>query len=302
MCFNIYWSTGFSALGLLLTLWIRKNTINNNLANGVLFFFMMEFLQVIQYLFIASDLNSPVCLTVANQVLTLAGFIHICLQPYFLHYINESLLHVKRDSNTVEQNQRLERTSAQYAVIKRLSLIGGFLLFLRYPLSFIPSMNTMKGQVSTEWLRGDSLCTFKTGAMFHLGWSVPMADPSYNVMGTGIHSFLMFAPFLALFENGWQKIFSKGMVTQGIICYLTGPFFAAMVTDNMQEQASIWCLFSIAQITITVIRVQSTLLANYGVNGATRKFQVFPRWGPGLNKKASLSVRAASNTKLLCDE
>ena len=267
MCFNIYWSSGFSAVGLLLTLWIRLKTTNAALANGVLFFFLMEFLQVVQYLFIASGLTDPVCLTTVNQVLTLCGFVHICLQPYFLHFINESLLHVKRDSNTVEQNKKLERTSAQYAVIKRLALIGGFLLFLRYPLSFIPSMNTMpKGQISTEWIRGDTLCTYKSATMMHLGWSVPMADPSYNVMGTGIHSFMMFAPFLALFESGWQKIFSKGMVTQGIICYLTGPFFAAMVTDNMQEQASVWCLFSIAQITITVIRVQSTLLANYGLN------------------------------------
>lgn len=51
---------------------------------------------------------------------------------------------------------------------------------------------------STEWLRGENMCTFKTKTMWHLGWSVPMADPTYYVMGTGIHSFLMFAPFLIL--------------------------------------------------------------------------------------------------------
>ncbi len=57
---------------------------------------------------------------------------------------------------------------------------------------------------STEWLRGDRLCTWK-GAMqitdracypshpcvcagnHHLAWSVPMSDPSYNIMGAGIH-------------------------------------------------------------------------------------------------------------------
>ena len=266
MCFNIYWSSGFSVMGLGLCAWIRSKTSNGQLALGVFFFFLMEFLQVIQYLFIASDLQSPVCETFVNQVLTMLGFLHICLQPYFMHSMNESLLHVARPTNTVEQNKRIERTSAQYAVIKRLSLIGGLLLFLRYPLSFLPGYDTLNGQVSTEWLRGNNLCTYKTNVMHHLGWSVPMADPTYNIMGTGIHSFLMFAPFLALFESPWTKILSKGMVVQGIIAYMSGPFFASLVTDNLQEQASIWCLFSIAQITITIIRVRSTLLANYGTD------------------------------------
>ncbi|RYY88097.1 hypothetical protein EON63_03030 [archaeon] len=98
----------------------------------------------------------------------------------------------------------------RYRIIKRLCLIGGFLLFIRYFLSFVPSLNTMdlRHQASTEWLRGNNLCTFKTQSMVHLGWSVPMADPSYYVMGASIHSFLMFAPFFVLYEK-------KGMILQG---------------------------------------------------------------------------------------
>ena len=42
-----------------------------------------EFLQVLQYLVIAPDINSPICNTTINRVLTLAGFLHICMQPYF---------------------------------------------------------------------------------------------------------------------------------------------------------------------------------------------------------------------------
>jgi hypothetical protein len=77
--------------------------------------------------------------------------------------------------------------------------------------------------------------------MFHLGWSVPMADPSYYVMGAGIHSFLMFAPFFAL----WEK---KGMWLQGMVLFLTGPVLAGFISPNLMEQASIWCFFSIAQV------------------------------------------------------
>merc|ERR1719498_963512 len=153
-------------------------------------------------MFIAPGLGSPICETIINKVLTLLGFLHICLQPYFCHVINSSL------TKSCKYKDR-------YNVIKRLCLIGGFLLFSRHFLSYIPALNTMdvSDYKSTEWLRGDQLCTFKTEAMWHLGWSVPMADPSYYVVGASIHSFLMFAPFFVLYEK-------KGMVLQAIFLFL----------------------------------------------------------------------------------
>ncbi len=45
-------------------------------------------LQAVQYAFIAEDLDSPLCDNWVNKVLTLAGFLHICLQPYFCHVIS----------------------------------------------------------------------------------------------------------------------------------------------------------------------------------------------------------------------
>eukprot|EP00341_Mesodinium_pulex_P006966 CAMPEP_0116936384 /NCGR_PEP_ID=MMETSP0467-20121206/30852_1 /TAXON_ID=283647 /ORGANISM="Mesodinium pulex, Strain SPMC105" /LENGTH=226 /DNA_ID=CAMNT_0004617949 /DNA_START=75 /DNA_END=755 /DNA_ORIENTATION=- len=206
----------------------------------------MEFLQAIQYIFIATGLDDPVCDTWINRVLTLLGFLHICLQPYFCHVINASLT-------------KSEKYRDRYVVIKRLCLIGGFLLFIRHFLAYVPALNLMdvSNNQSTEWLRGDTLCTFKTKAMVHLGWSVPMADPSYFVMGAGIHSFLMFAPFFALYEK-------KGMVIQGCFLFLTGPVLAALISDNLMEQASIWCFFSIAQIATMLFLIRETLIVHWG--------------------------------------
>ena len=93
--------------------------------------------------------------------------------------------------------------------------------------------------------------------MYHLGWSVPMADPTYFVQGAGIHSFLMFAPFFALYEK-------KGMIIQGIFLFLFGPVLAAVISDNLMEQASIWCFFSIAQIAIMLFLIRETLIVNWG--------------------------------------
>jgi hypothetical protein len=56
----------------------------------------------------------------------------------------------------------------------------------------------------------------------------------------------MFAPFVAVIDK-----FNTGavlMVLQATFLYALGPGMAALVTPNLHEQASIWCLFSMAQV------------------------------------------------------
>ena len=256
-------SAGFALLGLFMAWWVDHRTSNRQLAVGIFFYFTMEALQAVQYMFIASGLSSPQCEDMINKFLTIVGFLHICLQPYFCHLINESLCMKPHSKRTADHNRKLEKYASQYAVIKRLCLMGGFLLFLRWPMSYLPGMSTMDVSSvdgiggSTEWLRGDSVCTFKSKNMYHLGWSIPMADPSYNVMGAGIHSFLMFAPFFALYEK-------KGMIIQGLVLYITGPVLAAFITENLMEQASIWCFFSIVQIATMLFLIRETLIIHWG--------------------------------------
>lgn len=108
MCFTGEMSAAFAAIGLFSAYWVYSRTSNIELASGIFFFFTMEFLQAIQYYFIAPELKGNVdgtcptvdskyydevspCDTVTNKVLTLLGFLHICLQPYYCHVINASL-------------------------------------------------------------------------------------------------------------------------------------------------------------------------------------------------------------------
>jgi hypothetical protein len=237
-------SAAFAAIGLFSTWWIYTKTSNTALASGVFFFFTMELLQAIQYFFIAPALDSPICDTFINQFLTVLGYLHICLQPYFCHVINASLT-------------KNEKYKDRYMIIKRLCLIGGGMLFARYLLSYTWD-TTLGSQKSTEWLRGEKLCTYRGN--YHLAWSVPMADPTYVIPGAAIHSFLMFAPFFALYEK-------KGMVIQGIFLFAFGPYLAGLITPNLMEQASIWCFFSIAQIAIMLFCIRETLIINWGKGG-----------------------------------
>jgi len=245
-------SFGFAALGLFCAWWIHTRTSNKELARGVFFFFTMEFLQGLQYFVIAEDINSPLCDSMLNKILTIAGFLHICLQPYFCHVINASLT-------------KSEKYLWQYKIVKRLCLIGGMLLFSRFLIADHPwfSNDTLEGGVTShEWLRGQKICTFNGNV--HLAWSVPMADVTYYVPGASIHSFLMFAPFFAM----WEK---KGMVIQGLFLWLTGPVAASFITPNLMEQASIWCFFSIAQISMMLFLIRETLIVHWGRNESLLK-------------------------------
>ncbi len=67
-----------------------------------------------------------------------------------------------------------EKYISIYHVIKKLCLIGAVILFLKFLLAeYVPGYSTFdfsQGKKSTEWLRGQKLCTFR--GKFHLSWSV----------------------------------------------------------------------------------------------------------------------------------
>lgn len=234
-------------LGLFLSIWVYSRTSNIQLAVGVFYFFLMEFLQFFQYLVIDD------CDNWWNQFLTVLGFMHICYQPYFTHVINSSLT----KSKTVLW---------QYVPILRLCLIGGTTLFLRWALVALSLNDSGAPGISKEWLRGEKLCTFS--GKYHLAWSVPMGDATYYTPSAAIHSFLMFAPFFVIKSN---------MVLQGIFLWATGPLLAAYITPNLMEQASIWCFFSIGQIGIMLFLIRDVLIIHWGRASARKAANVTER-------------------------
>lgn len=264
MCFSMEWSLFFSVVGLLSAAFVYKRTSNTQLLSGILFFCAMEILQVFQYLWIDQ------CELQVNKVLTLVGFAHICLQPLFTHVINSSLT-------------RSKTLLSQYKIIYRLCVLSGMMLFSRYLLAEFGGPTWVKQPVissydnftgiappengceTAEWLRGSELCTYS--GKYHLAWSVPMADATYWVPAASTHSFMMFAPFFVLKwdrANSLKEYLFRGMAIQGFFLWLAGPYLASWITPNLQEQASIWCFFSIAQITIMLFIIREQLILGWG--------------------------------------
>jgi hypothetical protein len=237
MCFSKEMSLTFSMLGLGMSIWVYRRTSNLQLAIGVFYFFLMEFLQYFQYLTIDQ------CDNKTNKILTVLGYVHICYQPYFTHVINSALT-------------RSERVLTMYVPIMRLCILGGTWLLLRFLFAEYTDWDREHfddDHKSTEWLRGEKLCTLS--GKHHLAWSVPMIDVSYWTPSAAIHSFCMFAPFFVIKEN---------MMIQGFFLWLTGPFLAAYITPNLMEQASIWCFFSIGQIGFMLYVIREALILNWG--------------------------------------
>ncbi|GCA61995.1 hypothetical protein KIPB_000421 [Kipferlia bialata] len=195
---------------------------DRQMANRIWYFAGMEAIQFLSYSFI-DQCDNPF-----NKILTVLGYIHICFQPYVLHRSFHP------DDNTYQRFVN--------KIVGRLCLMGAGMMILRWLLVYVsgPQMTGPGLCVQTEWLRGEQLCTL-TGNI-HLGWSIPMVDITYSPWkpSMSLHAFLMFAPF-----------FVRGTVEaglSGVILFLAGPGLSYLLTDNLHEQAAIWCFLSVAEM------------------------------------------------------
>jgi len=174
-----------------------------------------------------------------NKLWTILGFTHVCCQPFFAHLIHYS--------TTVNRKMR-----SYMRFTMRLCVVAAILSFTRFwPLAYLPFLNNDDvsgfspgldalgrkiGWNSTcgqthEWLRGNQICTYS--GKYHLGWSIPMATPSYWVSGVSLHFFMMFVPFVCLGQGSalvpsWVK---------GLFLMVTGPILAMLITGDLHEQA-----------------------------------------------------------------
>jgi Family of unknown function (DUF5765) len=218
------------------------------LAISMAYFGLMELLQTVQYKFVAvPDDNYEMCKSPTNQYLTFIGLLHILFQPYFA---NMALCATGRIMSL--------RMRHYGDLLSRLCLFFAIWCLIRYWLAaFYPKNPHMAPRPSAEcpnyeWVRdgydagigwdtpnlpGHS-CTFISNTTSgHIAWAAPLYQATYFVPGASMHFFLMFAPALLI----------KTQIPLGIGFLLTGPILAASITPSMNEQASIWCFFSVFQ-------------------------------------------------------
>ena len=239
MCWNSETSLAFTGLGVAAAGCVYYTTRNGKMSAAILFFCLMELLQSVQYLYIADGPADPKCLVWMNQVLTIAGYVHIQFQPYFTNLYLQAF--------RPATGKAAPHESVAWKLVQKLCLVQCALGLSRLALSpglFDDAPLTAAQRAwygaSTDWLEGERLCTYR-GAL-HLAWSLPLAQPTYFVGGMGVHCFMMFAPALCI--GGFSELDAVSFLMG------TGPILAHYLTPNAHEQASIWCFLSVIQICI----------------------------------------------------
>ena len=73
-----------------------------------------------------------------------------------------------------------------------------------------------------------------------------MYPNGYFYPGTSVHFFCMFFPYLAMTKRPFFQLLA-------IALWFTGPVLASIITPAVNEQAAIWCLYSVVQAAIFVV-------------------------------------------------
>ena len=251
MCFSQEISGFFSALSVAAAYWgYRKQGARS--ACGCLYFGAMELLQFFQYFVVARPEDGYAqCGNQTNQFLTGLGLLHICFQPYFALWVRGGI-HRPHDL----------RKRYEYDLLEKLTLLGGCWIFARHLFAiFHPNNPDLRARPTVDcpnyewlsdgydpWLQHDPpnwpghSCTYiPPSATEHLAWATPLYQATYFSPGTSVHFFLMFAPaFLMDPTRPWKVIFGV----------LSGPGLAVFLTASLNEQAAIWCYFSVCQLVL----------------------------------------------------
>jgi hypothetical protein len=243
MCFNKEMTGGFSLFSTLCGTWILlgrgmwkelERWQRFRLSMVFFYFALMEGLQFLQYFVIDQ------CESKLNILWTQLGYYHICFQPLFSNLAFWAL------------DRKCAKGNARYKVwtfVFYFCVVTGCLMALRMLVpSVFPGLIPIFGpdlmrmcDDSMEGICGPRTCSY-TGT-YHIRWTFKLLRASYVFPSLPLHCLNMFfVPTLL------------GMFWPALVLFLTGPGLALLfrpVTDG--ELAAIWCFFSIAETTLTVV-------------------------------------------------
>jgi hypothetical protein len=188
------------------------------------YFSLMEALQAFTY----SVINQ--CELPSNQIATLLGYLHIAFQPFFvnavsLYFINDKI--AKKIAPAV------------YTLCFASCIIT---LIQLYPFDWAGHCNPVRP------LCGLKLCS--VSGNWHIAWEVPTNAIGNGLVATGIP--LISNGFLAYMLAVFLMPVLYGSWRFTLYHVLMGPAMAALLTNNHNERAAVWCLLSIGLLLIVV--------------------------------------------------
>jgi len=227
MCWSGEASAVLATIGLGTAFYVAQKGESKELWVPLTYFALMELLQAATYAYI------DLCDTPQNQILTLFGYLHIAFQPFFVNMVAMYFIPKKIK----------DKISTGVYTICAIASIA--MLVKMFPFGWAGLCNE-----GLEGFCGAQTCSV-SGA-WHIAWQMPlnglMSAPVSWLPGFdwGLHAFayILVAFYLPVIYGSWRFVGFH---------FLIGPFISDLVTDDPNEFAAVWCLFSIA-LCVSVIK------------------------------------------------
>ena len=214
MCWSFSASIIFTTIGLLASLYMIFKKDDKYLWIPLIYFSLMELLQVFTYLYINQ------CSLPANQMLTYLGYLHIAFQPFF---INMVALHFLPD--------HIRKKIVDY--VYTICFASTILLLIKvYPFAWAETCKV--GSV----MCGAKLCSMS--GSWHLSWTLPFSE----LGSIFAYAYTIPAFILPLIYGSWRFT---------LYLFLFGPLLAMSVARSPTEWPAVWCLFSIALLVLVFV-------------------------------------------------
>ena len=220
MCWSGEASGALAAIGLSTAVYVAKRGESKELWIPLTYFSLMELLQAVTYVYI------DLCETPQNQILTLFGYLHIAFQPFFVNMVAMYF---------IPERIKLKIRTTVYTVCA----IGAVAMLIKmFPFDWAGTCI-----IGVEGFCGAQTCS--VSGDWHIAWQLPlngiMSVPNNFIPGFfwGLHAFTYIgvAFYMPVIYGSWRFVGFH---------FLIGPFISDLLTDDPNEYAAVWCLFSIA--------------------------------------------------------
>ncbi len=225
MCWSGEASAVLAVAGIASTVYFYRKGESGVLCAALMYFSLMELLQAYTYTVIDQ------CLDPRNQIATFLGYMHIAFQPFF---VNAVAMHF------IPEDLRRRIAPAVYTLCAAAAVI--FMMRI-YPFDWVVycyersyTMTFFASAKFTMPFCGEQICS--TSGDWHIAWAIPANG---NVFMNNVYGYAAFA--LPLLYGSWKMVSYH---------FVSGPLLAYMTTNDMNEWAAVWCLYSIGLLLLMI--------------------------------------------------
>ncbi|MCP4413728.1 MAG: hypothetical protein GY808_14300 [Gammaproteobacteria bacterium] len=242
MCWSGEASAVVAVVGLASTVYFYKKGESRALCAALFYFSLMELIQAYTYTVIDQ------CYNPRNTVATWLGYIHISFQPIFINMVS---MHFLPKAVRVKIAKPVYFLSFLAAIIFMARMLPINWEALCYQWKYhLPFLSDIKYSMP---FCGEKMCS--VSGDWHIAWEAPAAANLWMANTYAIAAF-----FLPIFYGAWRMT---------IYHLITGPLLAILTTNNANEYAAVWCLYSIGLLLLlikTPIRKLIHVKTFYGFN------------------------------------